>query len=194
MSAGSLSGASADAASAARPDASGADAPGADASGTDASASDASAPRPDAGPESSSRGERRRRMQSLAGVTVHGSDGKTVGRVRDVYLQDATGELAAITVTPRQLSARSVLLPAVAIAALPQEPPEGQEAQATGTVQATGRLHSDPERGEDHVLHLRVDARTAKAGARPPLTLHATPDALEAAVAALHLEEGSARA
>ncbi|MDN5600596.1 MAG: PRC-barrel domain-containing protein, partial [Brachybacterium sp.] len=71
-------------------------------------------------PDSSGDAARRRRLQALAGATVHGSDGKTVGRVRDVYLHDATDELAAITVTPRQLSARSVLLPASAIAALPE--------------------------------------------------------------------------
>ncbi|MDN6330311.1 MAG: PRC-barrel domain-containing protein, partial [Brachybacterium sp.] len=63
-------------------------------------------------PDNSGDDARRRRMHALAGVTVHGSDGKTVGRVRDVYLHDATGELAAITVMPRQLSARGVLLPA----------------------------------------------------------------------------------
>lgn len=141
-------------------------------------------------------------MLALAGVTVHGSDGKTVGRVRDVYLQDATGELAAITVMPRQLSARSVLLPAAAIAALPQEPqaaqePDGADAdhEPDGTDEGQEPHGTEvPHSTEDHVLHLRVDARTAKAGTRPPLTLHATPDALEAAVAALHLEEGSARA
>ncbi|MDN5820801.1 MAG: PRC-barrel domain-containing protein, partial [Brachybacterium sp.] len=65
-------------------------------------------------PEPSAPAERRR-LQALAGVTVYGSDGKTVGRVRDVYLHDAIGELAAITVMPRQLSADSVLIPASAI-------------------------------------------------------------------------------
>ena len=83
-------------------------------------------------PDSSGDAARRRRVQALAGVTVHGSDGKSVGRVRDVYLQDASGELAAITVTPRQLSARSVLIPASAIAALPEAPedPDGPQAEA----------------------------------------------------------------
>lgn len=127
------------------------------------------------------RAARRRRLQALAGVTVHGSDGKTVGRVRDIYQQDATGELAAITVMPRQLSARSVLIPASAIAALPPAP-EDSAADDTAT---------DPA---DNILRLLVPAATAKAGARPPLTLHATPEDLRDAAAALDLEEGSAPA
>ena len=135
-------------------------------------------------PDSSGDDARRRRLHALAGVTVHGSDGKTVGRVRDVYLHDATGELAAITVTPRQLSARSVLLPASAIAALPKdtEDPGAPQAEAQAGEAQTG----------DHALHLLVDTATAKAGARPPLTLHTTPEGLREAAAALHLEEGSA--
>ncbi len=76
-----------------------------------------------AGPRDAAFVERRRRLLTLAGLTVHGSDGRTVGRVRDIYLEDATGELAAITVMPRQLSARSVLIPAAAIASLPEAPP-----------------------------------------------------------------------
>lgn len=156
----------------------------------DGAAADGSRPedRPDESavmdPEFRARAQRRR-LQGLAGVIVHGSDGRTVGRVRDVYLRDATGELAAITVMPRQLSARSVLIPAAAIAALPE----------------TLEKPSDPDRpagegahqqGGDDVLHLLVDTATAKAGSPPPLTLHATPQDLQQAAAALHLEEGPA--
>ncbi|WP_394214073.1 PRC-barrel domain-containing protein [Brachybacterium vulturis] len=130
---------------------------------------------------------RRRRLQALAGVTVHGSDGRTVGRVRDVYLRDATGELAAIAVTPRQLSARSVLIPAIAIAALP-------EVHGESSAPPRPALDDAPVPDGDHVLHLLVDAATAKAGTPPPLTLHATPQELRAAAESLHLEEGSARA
>ncbi len=125
----------------------------------------------------------RRRLQALAGATVHGSDGKTVGRVRDVYLHDATGDLAAITVMPRQLSARSVLIPASAIAALP-ELPEDEGAPRP----------DDAGTAADEVVRLLVDTPTAKAGVRPPHTLHATPEGLREAAAALRLGEGSARA
>ena len=69
----------------------------------------------------SARAERPLRLQRLAGMTVLGSDGRTVGRVRDIYQQDDSGELAAITVMPRQLSSRAVLIPSAAIAALPAE-------------------------------------------------------------------------
>ncbi|MFC7457692.1 PRC-barrel domain-containing protein [Brachybacterium sp. GCM10030267] len=70
----------------------------------------------------------RSRLQALSGATVRGRDGESVGRVRDIYLQDATGELAAITVARRQLSSRSVLIPASAIAVLPAEHPDEAEA------------------------------------------------------------------
>ena len=134
----------------------------------------------------------RRRLQALAGATVHGSDGKTVGRVRDVYLHDATGELAAITVMPRQLSGHSVLVPAAAIAALP-ELPEGEV--AAGTAPRPDAQHpADAGTGADQVVRLLVDTPTAKAGVRPPHTLHATPEDLREAAAALRLGEGSARA
>ncbi|MGO1199912.1 MAG: PRC-barrel domain-containing protein [Brachybacterium sp.] len=135
-------------------------------------------------PDSSGDDARRRRLHALAGATVHGRDGRTVGRVRDVYLHDATGELAAITVMPRQLSARGVLLPASAIAALP-EVPEDPGAPSAAEDEAS-------EQGRDHALHLLVDTATARAGVRPPQTLHVTPEGLQEAAAALHLEEGSA--
>ena len=120
----------------------------------------------------------RRRLQALAGATVRGNDGKTVGRVRDVYLHDATGDLAAITVMPRQLSAHSVLIPAAAIAALPELPE---------------RPEDDAAAGADQVVRLLVDTPTATSGVRPPHTLHATPQVLREAAAALRLGEGSAR-
>lgn len=127
---------------------------------------DAAAPA-DGAAEAPSRAARLVRLQALAGRTVHGSDGKTVGRVRDIYPLDARGDLAALTVMPRQLSARSVLIPAAALA----EPPEVAEA-----------------RGAEEPLTLVVDAATAKAGARPPLTLHATPEDLARAAEALGLD------
>lgn len=211
---------------------------GAPAGGASAAAADAPRDHPDdqavtdpvTESETSARAERRRRLQALAGVTVHGSDGTTVGRVRDIYQQDATGELAAITVMPRQLSAHSVLIPASAIAALPDMPEESADPSADADAQTAGapltdkgirkaekdarkaekgsrRAEKDTTQAEqrsaapdsteqvgDHVLHLLVDAATAKAGARPPLTLHATPQDLREAAAALHLEEGYPRA
>ena len=121
----------------------------------------------------SARSERRLRLQGLAGMTVLGSDGRTVGRVRDIYQQDDSGELAAITVMPRQLSSRAVLIPSAAIAALPAEPPEEPaEPRAADAVQ------------------LRIGADAARAGLRPPDTAHATAELLREAETALGLRTG----
>ena len=54
------------------------------------------------------------RATVLPGAVVRGSDGQLVGRVRDIYLHDRSGEFAAITVKPGQLSSRTVLIPAAA--------------------------------------------------------------------------------
>lgn len=172
------------------PDGSGDAAPSSVPDGTEAATGDHPVGRPAQrsveDPGAPARAERRR-LQALAGVTVYGSDGKIVGRVRDVYLQDATAELAAITVMPRQLSAGSVLIPASAIAALPEVLEESAAPHRPAAEDA-------PEQSGDHVLHLLVDTATARAGTPPPLTLHVTPRDLREAAAALHLEEGSARA
>ncbi|MGP9583090.1 hypothetical protein ACT3SQ_10120 [Brachybacterium sp. AOP42-C2-15] len=164
------------------------------------------------GAEPSARAERRR-LQHLAGVTVLGSDEKTVGRVRDIYQQDASGELAAITVMPRQLSSRSVLIPSAAIAALPAahptadaasvdaaEPAEPAEpagaaepAQPAGAANPAGDAESaDPPSAE--VVRLRIDAATAKAGLRPPDTGHASPTTLREAEVAVGLDTDAADA
>lgn len=120
------------------------------------------------------------RLQALAGLSVRDVEGRTVGRVRDIYQQDAGGALAAITVMPRQLSSRTVLLPASAIETLP---PLGAASEAA---------HRDrDEKGssdEDPVVRLRVDAATARAGKRPPETAHVTPQDLQEAAAALGLD------
>nr|WP_281507675.1 PRC-barrel domain-containing protein [Brachybacterium sp. Marseille-Q7125] len=92
------------------------------------------------------------RPADLEGVTVHGADGVVVGRVRDIYLRDATGEFAALAVIRRQLSSRTVLLPATVIAALPREP--------------------DRERAEPDGLHLSIPAAIARGGPCPPATGH----------------------
>ena len=162
------------------------------------------------GREPSARAERRRRLQHLAGVTVLGSDGKTVGRVRDIYQQDASGELAAITVMPRQLSSRSVLIPSAAIAALPAahpaadaasvdaaEPAEpagaAEPAQPAGAAEPAGDAEpADPPSAE--VVRLRIDAATAKAGLRPPDTGHASPTTLREAEVAVGLDTDAADA
>src|SRR5699024_10760893 len=120
----------------------------------------------------------RRRLQALAGATVRGNDGKTVGRARDVYLHDATGDPAAISVIPRPPRAHRVPTPAAASAALP-ELPDHPEADAAA--------------GADQVVRLLVATPTATSGVRPPHTLHATPQVLREAAAALRLGEGSAR-
>lgn len=104
----------------------------------------------------------------LSGATVHGSDGEHVGRVRDIYLHDATGELAAITVSVGRLRGRSVLLPAVAIAA--------------------GSLTELVSTPSPHIT-LVVDAAAARAGDPPPPTAHADPQTLRRAARALGIEE-----
>ena len=76
------------------------------------------------------------RATVLPGAVVRGSDGQLVGRVRDIYLHDRSGEFAAITVKPGQLSSRTVLIPAAAIARLGDEVAEargtGAEARGAG--------------------------------------------------------------
>lgn len=135
----------------------------------------AAAPAPERAPGPAAR----RRLEELAGMSVRGSDGRPVGRVRDIYLADATGELTAITVMPRQLSPRSVLIPAAAIESLPADP---AAPAADGGAAEPGQ----------HV-HLRVTAATAHAGSRPPETLHLTVEALHEASAALGLDAGPER-
>src|SRR5699024_6308697 len=80
-------------------------------------------------------GRRSMRATVLPGAVVRGSDGQLVGRVRDIYLHDRSGEFAAITVKPGQLSSRTVLIPAAAIARLGDEvaEPRGTGAGASGT-------------------------------------------------------------
>ncbi|MBB5830229.1 hypothetical protein [Brachybacterium aquaticum] len=112
----------------------------------------------------------RRRLQALAGITVRGSDEKPVGRVRDIYQRDAGDDLAALSVVPRQLSSRAVLIPVAAIASLPTP---GEESR---------------EKGKGEAIHLLVDTATAKAGKRPPDTGHLTPQDLRDAAEALGLD------
>src|SRR5690625_42695 len=70
-------------------------------------------------------GRRSMRTRVLPGAVVRGSDGQLVGRVRDIYLHDRSGEFAAFTVKPGQLSPRTVLIPAAAIADLDTEGVDG---------------------------------------------------------------------
>lgn len=121
---------------------------------------------------------RRARLLALAGVPVHGSEGDTVGRVRDIYLHDATGELAAISVVRRQLSSRHVVIPAAAIAELPAAAPERPE--------DTGEADSAPQ-----AIRLLIDAVTARGGIRPPQNAHLTPELLREAHQVLGLEESA---
>lgn len=143
------------------------------------------------GAEPPTRLERRLRLQGLAGMTVLGSDGKTVGRVRDIYQQDASGELAAITVMPRQLSAHTVLIPSAAIAALPAEQPE-----EPSDAPADGQADDEDETADPHpaeAVRLRIGTAVARAGMRPPQTGHATPEELREAEAALGLPTSPAQ-
>ncbi|MDN5688148.1 MAG: PRC-barrel domain-containing protein [Brachybacterium sp.] len=172
-----------DASGSAGPVASGSSAAGPDASGSagpDVSGSSAAGPHADPS-------ARRARLQALAGVTVLGSDGAQVGRVRDIYVHDATGELAAITAVRRQLSSRSVLIPTAAIAVLPAPHPEPDEPDVRR--RAAADRDADPSHPQE--LWLFVDAAAAREGLRPPDTLHASPQTLREAARAVGLEEAA---
>lgn len=104
----------------------------------------------------------------LSGASVHGSDDEHVGRVRDIYLHDATGELAAITVSVGRIRGRTVLLPAVAI-----DPGSLDELFET----------------QSQTITLVIDAAAARAGDEPPATAHADPETLRRAARALGIEE-----
>jgi sporulation protein YlmC with PRC-barrel domain len=133
-------------------------------------------------------GRRPPRLQALAGLTVRGSDGRTVGRVRDIYQQDASGALAAITVMPRQLSARTVLIPAAALEELPMLTAQRDGARPSTSSEEGSGAGTGRRPGEDPVVRLRVDAATVRAGARPPEIAHVTPQDLREAAEALGLE------
>lgn len=98
----------------------------------------------------------------LAAAIVMGADGRRVGRVRDVYVDDDTGILAAVTVLMGRLRQREVLVPVLGLAA--EEP------------------------DTDGVLRLRVDRDALREGAPPPLTGHVTNAGLRDAAAALGLD------
>lgn len=106
--------------------------------------------------------------QALSGAAVRGSDDEHVGRVRDIYLADATGELAAITVTVGRMRGRTVLLPAAAIS------PACLAGAARTPVQQ---------------ITLSIGAATARAGQPPPPTAHADPQILHSAAQAVGIEE-----
>lgn len=141
-------------------------------------------------------GKRRARLQALAGMTVRGSDGATAGRVRDIYLHDATGQLAAITVVRRQLSSGAVLIPAAAIAELPAAHAPG-EAPANEDAAGGNRARRAADRKARRSprapsIRLRIEAAATRNGTPPPATGHATPQELRAAAAALGVDEASA--
>lgn len=176
-------------------------------SADDGSAHDGSA---HGGPAAPAPGERRARLQALAGMRVLGSDGATVGRVRDVYLHDATAQLAAITVVRRQLSSGAVLIPASMIAELPTAQahgaPRADGSPAAGGAadgqRAGGNAGNGPRAGAAGrrarrstralAIRLHVDAATAKHAVPPPVTGHATAQELRAAAAALGSDEAPA--
>lgn len=111
----------------------------------------------------------RARLLALAGLPVLGSEGDTVGRVRDIYLHDATGELSAVSVVRRQLSSRHVVIPSAAIAELP-----------------AAETDESPQS-----IRLLIPAETARTGIRPPQTAHLTPELLREAHQVLGLEESA---
>lgn len=106
-------------------------------------------------------------LPELSSAAVLAADGARVGHVHDIYLHDASGEFAAISVAIGRLTVRAVLVPAAALAS---EHPD-----------ADGRVH------------LRVDAAALRGGLDAPETLHAEPDLLGRALRALGLEEPAPR-
>lgn len=141
----------------------------------------------------------------ISGREVRGSDGASVGRVREVYLQDRDGSLAALTVSPSRFSSREVLIPLAAI----QDPTENQpgteperepDREPDSDPEAPpGTASKPPSRsrahrvsaalvGADAVL-LSVTADAAHSGAEAPATGHVTPDLLRQAARALGIEE-----
>src|SRR5690606_29594887 len=111
----------------------------------------------------------RPRPHALARPTVRAADGRPSGRARAVLPHVASGRHAALPALPRQLSARSVLIPARAIASLPPE--DGAAAVASSSADGSSADGSSADGAADapapREVVLRVDAATAKAGLRP---------------------------
>ena len=105
---------------------------------------------------------------SLSGVDVVGSDGAAVGRVRDVYLGDRDGRIAALGVTRGRLSTTTVLVPAAVVLEETLRPHTGEHEQE----------HTAP-------IRLSVAARAARAVEQPPATGHLSPEDLRRAELAL---------
>ena len=143
----------------------------------------------------------------ISGRQVRGSDGGSVGRVRDVYLHDRDGTLAALTVSPSRFSSREVLIPLAAIQDLAEDDPVSDPARvaadgpgapgASDATSGTGSTDSPRSRahrisaalvGADAVL-LSVTAEAARSGAEAPATGHVTPELLRQAARALGIEE-----
>lgn len=95
-------------------------------------------------------------MTRLAQARVVDRQGRRLGRVRDVYLADRTGEVAGVTVALGRMGLREVLVPATLLG----------EAEP-------GRVRVD------------ADAATLQRGRPAPATGYAGPDVFEAAAAAL---------
>lgn len=100
-------------------------------------------------------------LSELSAASVVGSDGQRVGRVHDIYLQDATSVISAISVAIGRMGDEVVLVPAAAI----------------------DSQHPD----DDGRVHLQVTAKVARSGLPAPQTLHADPAMMERAVEALGL-------
>ena len=142
------------------------------------------------------------RTTVLPGAVVRGSDGQLVGRVRDIYLHDRSGEFAAITVKPGQLSSRTVLIPAAAIVKPDAEGADepGTAADGSGTaadepgapVTEAPAVPDDAPHTQDTAVHLRVDSMTVRAGISAPDTDHVTPEQLRLAARELGIEEAAA--
>lgn len=148
------------------------------------------------------------RTTVLPGAVVRGSDGQLVGRVRDIYLHDRSGEFAAITVKPGQLSSRTVLIPAAAIVKPGAEGADepGAAAGGSGTaadgsgaaadepgapVTEAPAVPDDAPHTQDTAVHLRVDSMTVRAGISAPDTDHVTPEQLRLAARELGIEEAA---
>lgn len=98
----------------------------------------------------------------LDGAAVLCSDGSRAGRVRDVYLDDDTGALAALTLDVGRVRQRSILVPRVAFT-------------------------SDTPDDRRH-LHVAITLDQLRKGIAPPDTSHVTNKELKEAAEALGID------
>ena len=102
----------------------------------------------------------------LASALVRTAEGEVVGRVRDVFCTDASGDLAAVTVARGRIRTRQVLLPAADV-----------------------ELVRTSEDRDGIELRLRIPRSALDCAAVPPETGHVSRQELVEAARAVGIEE-----